>query len=66
MKKKLQLEFTDTEKVFDPDDVYGDAPKPNKTLTMSIVETISYELWDKDPEAFADQLGKNHKQQDFA
>ena len=32
---------------------------------MSIVETISYELWDKDPEAFADQLGKNHKATGF-
>ena len=27
---KVQLEFTDTEKVFDPDDVYGDAPNPTK------------------------------------
>ena len=32
---------------------------------MSIVDTISYELWDKDPEAFADQLGKNHKRTGF-
>ena len=32
---------------------------------MSIVDTISYELWDKDPEAFADQLGKNHKRSGF-
>ena len=32
---------------------------------MSIVETISYELWDKDPEAFANQLGKNHKATGF-
>ena len=32
---------------------------------MSIVETISYELWDKDPEAFANQLGKNHKTTGF-
>ena len=32
---------------------------------MSIVETISYELWDKDPEAFAHQLGKNHKLSGF-
>ena len=28
--EKVQLEFTDTEKVFDPDDVYGDAPNPTK------------------------------------
>ena len=26
----IQLEFTDTEKVFDPDEVYGDAPNPTK------------------------------------
>ena len=32
---------------------------------MSIVETISYELWHKDPEAFADKLGKNHKNTGF-
>ncbi len=32
---------------------------------MSIVETISYELWDKDPEAFAHQLGINHKLSGF-
>ena len=32
---------------------------------MSIVDTISYELWDKDPEAFANQLGKNHKTTGF-
>ena len=25
---KVELEFTDTEKVFDPKDVYGDAPNP--------------------------------------
>ena len=29
-KEQVQLEFTDTEKVFDPDDVYGDAPNPTK------------------------------------
>ncbi len=29
-KEKVQLEFTDTEKVFDPNDVYGDAPNPTK------------------------------------
>ena len=28
--EKVQLEFTDAEKVFDPDDVYGDAPNPTK------------------------------------
>lgn len=26
--KRLKLEFTETEKVFDPDKVYGDAPNP--------------------------------------
>jgi len=25
---RIELEFTDTEKVFDPDEVYGDAPNP--------------------------------------
>ena len=25
---QIELEFTDTEKVFDPDEVYGDAPNP--------------------------------------
>lgn len=25
---KVELEFTDTQKVFDPDEVYGDAPNP--------------------------------------
>ena len=29
-KGPLQLEFTDTEKVFDPAEVYGDAPNPTK------------------------------------
>ena len=28
--KGLALEFTETEKVFDPKDVYGDAPNPTK------------------------------------
>ena len=28
--EKVQLEFTDTEKVFDPDEVYGNAPNPTK------------------------------------
>jgi len=28
--KGLQLEFTETEKVFDPQDVYGDAPNPTQ------------------------------------
>ena len=26
----VELEFTDTEKVFDPEDVYGDAPNPTQ------------------------------------
>ena len=26
----IQLEFTETEKVFDPEDVYGDAPNPTQ------------------------------------
>ena len=28
--EKVQLEFTDSEKVFDPEEVYGDAPNPTK------------------------------------
>jgi phosphoribosyl-AMP cyclohydrolase len=28
--KGLALEFTETEKVFDPKEVYGDAPNPTK------------------------------------
>ena len=27
---QVELEWTDTEKVFDPQDVYGDAPNPTK------------------------------------
>lgn len=27
---RIDLQWTDTEKVFDPDDVYGDAPNPTK------------------------------------
>ena len=29
-KNKVGLEFTDTEKVFDPEEIYGDAPNPTK------------------------------------
>ena len=28
MAKKAKLNFTEKEKVFDPDDVYGDSPNP--------------------------------------
>ncbi len=28
--RPVELEFTDTQKVFDPEDVYGDAPNPTK------------------------------------
>ena len=28
--KKVHLEFTDNEKVFDPEEIYGDAPNPTK------------------------------------
>ena len=27
-KKQLELKFTEDEKIFDPEDVYGDAPNP--------------------------------------
>ena len=27
---KVSLEFTDSEKVFDPEEIYGDAPNPTK------------------------------------
>ena len=27
---ELMIEFTDTEKVFDPEEIYGDAPNPTK------------------------------------
>ena len=29
-KQPVQLEFTETEKIFDPDIVYGDTPNPTK------------------------------------
>ena len=54
---KAGLLFTKTDKVFDPEEIYGEEPN-QQSYKMSIVDTISYELWDKDPEAFTRSTGK--------